>query len=119
MIISGTLLKVADNTGALVARCIQVKKSSVGRPGGLIRISIRKNEPNCNIKIGSKHLAVIVRTKRKFLRKDGSYVSFNENACVLVGDDKSPKGTSVFGPVMKEVRQNGYIKVSQQAVEVV
>lgn len=119
MVMGSTVLKVADNTGALIARCIQVKKGPYGKPGSLIRVSIRKTEANANIKVGSKHLAVIVRSRGKHMRKDGSCISCNENVCVLVGDDKSPKGTSIFGPVMREVRWNGFLAVSQQASEVI
>lgn len=119
MVISGTQLAVADNTGALIANCIQVKKEKVGKPGSLLRVSIRKTYPNSKVKKGTKHLAVVVRTRAKHLRKDGTYISFNENACVLVGENGEPKGTSVFGSVMKEVKQRGYIKVSQQAAEVI
>lgn len=119
MIQSGTKLKVADNTGALVANCIHVYKDSVGKAGSLIKVSIRKVEPNSKIKKGSMHRAVIIRTKAKQKRPDGTFICCNENACVIVDDKGEPKGTSVFGSAMKEVRQSGCIKVSQQADEVI
>ncbi|MCK5787895.1 MAG: uL14 family ribosomal protein [Chlamydiia bacterium] len=119
MIKSGTQLRISDNTGALVANCIAVRKESTGKPGSLLKISVRKVDTKSNVKKKSKHLAVVVRTKGKHLRVDGTYVSFNENACVLVGDNGEPKGTSVFGPVMKEVKGKGFIKVCQQADEVI
>jgi large subunit ribosomal protein L14 len=115
-------LKVCDNTGARVAMCIQVSGSSrtrYGYIGDIINVSIKDAMPNAPVKKGDKGKAVIVRTKKEFRRKDGSYVRFDDNACVLITEQKEPKGTRVFGPVARELREKGFTKIMSLASEVV
>jgi len=115
-------LKVCDNTGARVAMCIRVSGSSktrYGYIGDIINVSIKDAMPNAPVKKGDKGRAVIVRTKKEYRRIDGSYVRFDDNACVLITDQKEPKGTRVFGPVARELRDKGFTKIMSLASEVV
>jgi large subunit ribosomal protein L14 len=115
-------LKVCDNTGARVAMCIRVSGSSrtrYGHIGDIINVSIKDAMPNAPVKKGDKGKAVIVRTKKEHRRIDGSYVRFDDNACVLITDQKEPKGTRVFGPVARELRDKGFTKIMSLASEVV
>ena len=100
-------LKVADNTGAKEIKCIRVlggSKRKYGNIGDVIVASVRKAAPNGTVKKGEVVKAVIVRTKKGVRRNDGTYVRFDENAAVLIKEDKNPKGTRIFGPVARELR---------------
>lgn len=115
-------LKVCDNTGARVAMCIHVTGSSkrrYGYIGDIINVTIKDALPNAPVKKGDKGKAVIVRTKKECRRSDGSYVRFDDNACVLINEQKEPKGTRVFGPVARELRERGFTKIMSLASEVV
>lgn len=115
-------LKVCDNTGARVAMCIHVVGSSGRRYAGIgdiINVSIKDALPNAPVKKGDKGKAVIVRTAKEHRRPDGSYIRFDDNACVLITDQKEPKGTRVFGPVARELRERGFTKIISLASEVV
>jgi len=115
-------LKVCDNTGARIAMCIRVSggsKRRYGHIGDIINVTIKDALPNAPVKKGDKDKAVIVRTKKEHRRPDGSYVRFDDNACVLITEKKEPKGTRVFGPVARELREKGFTKIMSLASEVV
>ena len=115
-----TYLKVADNTGAKEIMCIRVLGGSKKRYAGIgdvIVASIKKAAPNSNVKKGEVVKAVIVRSKDALRREDGSYIRFDENAAVLIREDKNPRGTRIFGPVARELRDNGYLKILSLAPE--
>ena len=115
-------LKVADNTGAKEIKCIRVlggSKRKYGNIGDVIVASVRKAAPNGTVKKGEVVKAVIVRTKRGVRRNDGTYVRFDENAAVLIKEDKNPKGTRIFGPVARELRDKEYMKILSLAPEVI
>ncbi len=115
-------LKVCDNTGARVAMCILVSggsKRRYGSIGDIINVTIKDALPNTPVKKGDKGKAVIVRTKKEKRRADGSYVRFDDNACVLINDQREPRGTRVFGPVARELREKGFTKIMSLASEVV
>ncbi len=117
-----TRLRVCDNTGARIAMCIHVVGSSGRRYahlGDIINVSIKDALPNAPVKKGDKGKAVIVRTCKEFRRPDGSYVRFDDNACVLINEQKEPRGTRVFGPVARELREKGFTKIISLASEVV
>ena len=121
MIQQQTLLKVADNTGAKELMCIRVLGGSHrkwGNIGDVIVASVKKAAPNSAVKKGDVVKAVIVRSKRGLRREDGSYNRFDENAAVLIKDDKTPRGTRIFGPVARELRDNDYMKILSLAPEV-
>ena len=115
-----TRLKVADNTGAKELMCIRVLGGSRKRYaniGDVIVASVKKAAPNSGVKKGEVVRAVIVRSKHGLRRDDGSYIHFDENAAVLIKDDKNPKGTRIFGPVARELRERGYLKILSLAPE--
>jgi len=115
-------LRVCDNTGARIALCIHVVGSSSRRYaylGDIINVSIKDALPNAPVKKGDKGKAVIVRTRKEYRRVDGSYVRFDDNACVLINEQKEPRGTRVFGPVARELREKGFTKIISLASEVV
>ena len=115
-----SFLKVADNTGAKEIKCIRVlggSKRKYGNIGDVIVASVRKAAPNGNVKKGDVVKAVIVRSKHGLRRDDGSYIRFDENAAVIVMADKSPKGTRIFGPVARELRDAGFTKILSLAPE--
>ena len=121
MIQEESYLKVADNTGAKEIKCIHVlggSKRKYGNIGDIIVASVRKAAPNGTVKKGEVVKAVIVRTKKGVRRNDGTYVRFDENAAVLIKDDKNPKGTRIFGPVARELRDKDYMKILSLAPEV-
>ncbi len=121
MIQQQTLLKVADNTGAKELMCIRVLGGSYrkwGNIGDVIVASVKKAAPNSAVKKGDVVKAVIVRSKRGLRREDGSYIRFDENAAVLIKDDKTPRGTRIFGPIARELRDDGYMKILSLAPEV-
>ena len=122
MIQQETYLKVADNTGAKEIKCIRVlggSKRKYGNIGDVIVASVRKAAPGGTVKKGEVVKAVIVRTCRGVRRADGTYVRFDENAAVLIKDDKNPRGTRIFGPVARELRDKDYMKILSLAPEVI
>jgi len=121
MIQQESRLKVADNSGArelLVIRVLGGSKVRTGNIGNVVVATVKKAVPNGNIKKGSVVKAVIVRSKFGKGRQDGSYIKFDDNACVIIKDDKTPVGTRVFGPVARELRESGYMKIVSLAKEV-
>lgn len=117
-----TVLNVADNSGARKILCVQVKGGSfrkVGTIGDVIVGAVREAAPNGNIKKGDVVKAVIVRTKKEIRRKDGSYVRFDDNAAVVIDANGDPKGTRIFGPVARELREKKYMRIVSLAPEVV
>ncbi len=122
MIQAETWLKVADNSGAKDIECFKVLGGSKRRYasiGDIIVASVKKAEPRGNIKAGDVVKAVIVRQKRALRRKDGSYIRFDENAAVIIDpDNKEPKGSRIFGPIARELREKGYNKIVSLAPEV-
>ena len=122
MIQQETYLKVADNTGAKEIKCIRVLGGSTrkfGNIGDVIVASVRKAAPGGQVKKGDVVKAVIVRSAKGIRRGDGTYVRFDENAAVLIKDDKNPRGTRIFGPVARELRDKDYMKILSLAPEVV
>ena len=122
MIQEESYLKVADNTGAKEIHCIRVlggSKRKYGNIGDVIVASVRKATPGGTVKKGDVVKAVIVRTKRGVRREDGSYVRFDENAAVIIKEDKNPKGTRIFGPVARELREKDFMKILSLAPEVI
>lgn len=114
-------LVVADNSGAKTARCIKVlggSKHMITGIGEIIVVSITSVSPGSKVKKGQVAKGVIVRTRNKVTRADGSFVKFDENALVLVDKDGEPIATRVFGPIAREVRQKGFLKISSLAPEV-
>ena len=121
MIQSETVLKVADNSGArelLVIRVLGGSKVKTGNIGDVVVGTVKKAIPNGTVKSGKVVKAVIVRTVQGVRRKDGSYIKFDDNACVLIKDDKTPSGTRVLGPVARELREKEYHKIVSLAPEV-
>ena len=121
MIQQESYLKVADNTGAKEIKCIRVlggSKRKYGNIGDVIVASVRKSTPGGTVKKGEVVKAVIVRSARGVRRADGSYVRFDDNAAVLIKDDKNPRGTRIFGPVARELRDKDYMKILSLAPEV-
>lgn len=121
MIQQQSLLKVADNTGAKEIMCIRVLGGHYrkwGNIGDVIVASVKKAAPGGSVKKGDVVKAVIVRSKRGLRREDGSYIRFDENAGVIIKDDKTPKGTRIFGPVARELRDKDYMKIISLAPEV-
>ena len=122
MIQGESYLKVADNTGAKEIHCIRVlggSKRKYGNIGDVIVASVRKATPGGTVKKGEVVKAVIVRSKRGVRREDGSYVRFDENAAVIIKEDRNPKGTRIFGPVARELREKDYMKILSLAPEVI
>ena len=122
MIQQETYLKVADNTGAKELKCIRVlggSKRKYGNIGDVIVASVRKAAPGGTVKQGEVVKAVIVRSAKGVRRSDGTYVRFDENAAVLIRDDRNPRGTRIFGPVARELRDKDYMKILSLAPEVI
>mgnify|MGYP000788599946 FL=1 len=122
MIQQESYLKVADNTGAKEIKCIRVlggSKVKYGNIGDVIVASVRKSTPGGQVKKGEVVKAVIVRSAKGVRRNDGTYVRFDENAAVLIKDDKNPRGTRIFGPVARELRDKDYMKILSLAPEVI
>ena len=121
MIQSETVLKVADNSGArklLVIGVLGGSKVKTGNIGDVVVGTVKQAMPNGNVKKGQVVKAVIVRTKSGLRREDGSYIKFDDNACIIIKDDKSPIGTRVFGPVARELREKDFMKIVSLAKEV-
>ena len=122
MIQQETYLKVADNTGAKELKCIRVlggSKRRYGNIGDVIVASVRKAAPGGQVKKGDVVKAVNVRSCRGVRRADGTYVRFDENAAVVIRDDKTPRGTRIFGPVARELRDKEFMKILSLAPEVI
>lgn len=116
-----TLMKVADNTGAKELMCIRVLGGTRRRYAGVgdvVVASVKKAAPGGGVKKGDVVKAVIVRTAAPIRRNDGTYIRFDENAAVIVKEDKSPKGTRIFGPVARELRERDFLKILSLAPEV-
>ena len=121
MIQQETYLKVADNTGAKELKCIRVlggSKRKYASIGDVIVCSVRKAAPGGQVKKGDVVKAVIVRSRKGLRRNDGSYVRFDENAAVIIKEDKTPQGTRIFGPVARELREKDFTKILSLAPEV-
>lgn len=117
-----TMLNVADNTGAKKIMCIQVLGGSrrrFGSIGDVIVASVKEAIPNSNTEKGKVVKAVVVRTKKEVRRRDGSYVRFDDNAAVIIDNNGDPKGTRIFGPVARELREKRYMRIVSLAPEVV
>jgi large subunit ribosomal protein L14 len=115
-------LEVADNTGAKRVKCFKVLKGSKRRYAGvgdIIVCSVQEADPKGSVKKGDVVKAVIVRTKSYIRRPDGSMLRFYDNGCVIIDDKENPKGTRIFGPVAREVREAGFLKISSLAPEVI
>ena len=122
MIQQESFLKVADHTGAKEIKCIRVlggSKRKYGNIGDVIVASVRKSTPGGTVKKGEVVKAVIVRSAKGVRRADGTYVRFDDNAAVLIKDDRNPRGTRIFGPVARELRDKDYMKILSLAPEVV
>ena len=121
MIQQQTLLKVADNTGAKELMCIRVlggSKRKYANIGDVVVASVKKATPGGVVKKGEVVKAVIVRSVNGVRRNDGTYIKFDENAAVIIRDDKNPKGTRIFGPIARELRDKDYMKILSLAPEV-
>jgi large subunit ribosomal protein L14 len=115
-------LEVADNTGAKKVRCFKVLKGSkrrYARAGDVIICSVKDADPKGSVKKGDVVRAVIVRTKGYIRRADGSLLRFYDNSCVIIDEKDNPRGTRIFGPVAREVRESGFVKISSLAPEVI
>ena len=122
MIQQESYLKVADKTGAKEIKCIRVLGGSTrkfGNIGDVIVASVRKAQPGGTVKKGEVVKAVIVRSAKGVRRNDGTYVRFDDNAAVLIKDDQNPRGTRIFGPVARELRDKDYMKILSLAPEVI
>ena len=121
MIQQQTFMKVADNTGAKELMCIRVLGGTgrrYARIGDVVDCSVKKATPGGVVKKGDVVKAVVVRTVKSLRRADGSYIRFDENAAVIINADKNPKGTRIFGPVARELREKEYLKILSLAPEV-
>lgn len=122
MVREETRLTVADNTGAKQVLCIRLfggTRKKYGRVGDIIKVTVKSAVPGGTVKKGTMSLAVIVRTKKEIRRKDGSYIRFDDNAAVLLNENKEPMGTRIFGPVARELREKKYMKIVSLAPEVI
>ncbi len=122
MIQQESIVKIADNTGAKRALCIRVlggTRRRYARIGDVIVVAIKDALPNAGVKKGEVARAVIVRTVKEIRRKDGSYIRFDENAAVLINEGGEPRGTRIFGPVGRELREKKYMKIVSLAPEVI
>ena len=121
MIQQESRLKVADNSGAKEVLCIKVlggSKKRYASIGDTIVVSVKHAMPSGNLKKGAVAKAVVVRVKKEIRRPDGSYIRFDDNACVIIGDDQNPRGTRIFGPVARELRDKEFMRIISLAPEV-
>ena len=121
MIQQVTRLKVADNSGAIVVQCFKVlggSKKRYASIGDIIVVSVKSSTPGGMVKKGEVARAVVVRVKKEVRRRDGSYIRFDDNAAVILNAQNEPKGTRIFGPVARELREGGYMKIISMAPEV-
>ncbi|MGH7727024.1 MAG: 50S ribosomal protein L14 [Candidatus Eiseniibacteriota bacterium] len=117
-----TMLTVADNSGARRAQCIKVlggTRRRYGRVGDIVVVSVKDAIPGAAVKKGDVAKAVVVRAVKERRRKDGSYIRFDDNAVVLIDDNKEPRGTRIFGPVARELREKEFMKIISLAPEVI
>ena len=117
-----SIIAISDNSGARVARVVKVlggTRKRYGRLGDVVVVTIKDAIPTGGVKKGEVARAVIVRTAKETRRKDGSYIRFDENAVVLINDDKEPRGTRIFGPVARELREREFMKIISLAPEVI
>lgn len=121
MIQNLSVLKVADNTGARKIMCIRVlgSKSKAGNIGDIIVAAVKEAAPGGVVKKGDVVRAVIVRTKKGYQRRDGTFIRFDENAAVIINEQKAPRGTRIFGPVARELREKEFMRIISLAPEVV
>ena len=122
MIQQETRLKVADNTGAKDVLCIKVlggSRKRYARVGDKIIVTVKKAMPGGVVKKGEVSTAVVVRAKKEIRRKDGTYIRFDENACVILNDQDQPRGTRIFGPVGRELREKKFMRIVSLAPEVI
>ncbi|MCL2845649.1 MAG: 50S ribosomal protein L14 [Chitinivibrionia bacterium] len=121
MIQMETKLKVADNSGAKIVKCIKVLGGShrqFASLGDIIVVAVQEAVPGSNVKKGSVQKAIIVRTAKEYGRKDGSFIRFSDNAAVIVNEAGEPRGSRIFGPVARELREKGYMRIVSLAPEV-
>ena len=121
MIQQETRLKVADNSGAKIVQCFIVlggSKKRYASIGDIIVVSVKSSTPGGMVKKGEVARAVVVRVKKEVRRRDGSYIRFDDNAAVILNAQNEPKGTRIFGPVARELREGGYMKIISMAPEV-
>jgi large subunit ribosomal protein L14 len=117
-----TILTIADNSGARTAQCIRVLGGSMrryARVGDIIVVAVKDAIPESDVKKGDVAKAVVVRTKKEYRRPDGSHIRFDQNAAVLINEDKEPKASRIFGPVARELREKQFMKIISLAPEVV
>jgi len=122
MIQEETELGVADNTGAKKVKCFRILGGSRRRyahVGDVIVCAVKESDPKANVKKGEVVKAVVVRTKGQVRRKDGSFLKFYDNSCVIIDDKQNPRGTRIFGAVPREVKDRGFLKISSLAPEVI
>jgi len=122
MIQPETILKVADNTGAKIVKCFKViggTRRRYARLGDIIVAAVKKAEPRRQVKTHDIVRAVVVRQKSPYRRVDGSYIKFSENACVILSDNKNPKGNRILGPIPRELKEKGFEKIATLAKEIV
>ncbi len=122
MIQQETDLEVADNTGAKRVRCFKVlggTRKRYARVGDIIVVAVKEADPKGTVKKGEVVKAVVVRTKSYIRRADGSLLRFYDNSCVIIDDKNNPRGTRIFGPVAREIRDGGFVKISSLAPEVI
>ncbi len=122
MIQEQTVLKIIDNTGAKVAQCFRVlggTRKRYARIGDIVVVAIKKAEPRKIVKKHDVVRAVIVRQKKEYKRKDGSYVRFDENAAVIINEKKEPKGNRIFGPIPREIEEKGFAKIASLASDII
>ncbi|MCF7914147.1 MAG: 50S ribosomal protein L14 [Spirochaetaceae bacterium] len=121
MIQMQTYLNVADNSGAKKVQCVKVLGGSKRKTAGIgdvVVVAVKDALPNAQVKKGDVQRAVIVRTKKEHRRNDGTYIRFDDNACVIIDTNLNPKGKRIFGPVARELREAGYMKIISLAPEV-
>lgn len=121
MIQQETILKVADNSGAKLVKCIKILGGTGRRYaslGDIVTVSVKQALPNQNLKKGTKLKAVIVRVNKEYRRSDGTYIKFDDNAGVIIDTNNNPRGTRVFGPVARELREKDFMKIVSLAPEV-
>jgi len=121
MIQMETKLKVADNSGAKIVKCVKVlggSKREYASLGDIIVVAVQESVPGSNVKKGSIQKAVIVRTAKEYGRKDGSFIRFSDNAAVIVNEAGEPRGSRIFGPVARELREKGFMRIVSLAPEV-
>jgi len=122
MIQPSTMLTIADNSGARVAQCVKVlggTRKRYARLGDIIVVAVKDALPGAAVKKGDVAKAVVVRTAKGSRRKDGSYIKFDHNAAVLITDSKEPRGSRIFGPVARELREKAFMKIVSLAPEVI